>query len=95
MPTKRDLRRLLDTRGEGERAVSLRAMLEARLRATCTLALDEARTPCGGITLTGTIMDVDDDWVLVEMPVPRGGTRLVALRLSCVQSIEETSAEAA
>ena len=70
-------------------AGEMRSLLEARKGTVCALVLAEASTAAGGTRLTGTLVDVDDEWVLVEAEQKKGGTRSVALRLDRVQGLEE------
>ena len=88
MPTKRDLRRLAAR--EGAPSSGLREQLKQRQGASCKLMLDDANAAVGSAVLDGTIVDVDDEWVLVERPLKQGdGAQLVAVRLEDISSIEE------
>ncbi|MCF2621173.1 hypothetical protein [Collinsella tanakaei] len=88
MPTKRDLRRLAAR--EGALSSGLREQLKRRRGTSCKLMLDEANPAVGSAVLDGTVVDVDDEWVLVERPFKQGdGTQFVAVRLEGISSIEE------
>ena len=87
MVTKKDLRKFLGD--QQSRTNEMRSLLEARKGTACTLVLAEASTAAGGTKLVGTLVDVDDEWVLVEAEQKKGGTRSVALRLDRVQGLEE------
>ena len=88
MPTKRDLRRLAAR--EGAASSGLRDQLKGRRGVSCKLMLDDANTAVGSSVLDGTVVDVDDEWVLVERPFKQGdGTQLVAVRLESISGIEE------
>lgn len=87
MVTKKDLRKFLGD--QQSRTGEMRSLLEARKGTACTLVLAEASTAAGGTRLDGTLVDVDDEWVLVEAEQKKGGTRSVALRLDRVQGLEE------
>ena len=89
MPTKSDLRRAVGRVGEAAGPGSWRASLEQRKGASCTLMLDEAMSVAKGIEVSGMILDVDDEWVLMETVDKKAGVRHVALRLELIRSIEE------
>lgn len=94
MPTKKDMRRLAQPEAEGRRKEGLRDLLRERVGMPCRLCLAEAHsTPSalGGnvMELAGTVVDVDDEWVLVEIVDKKGSRRLVAMRLDQVAGISE------
>ncbi|WP_297184292.1 hypothetical protein [uncultured Enorma sp.] len=87
MPTKKDLRKLTDT--SESREAELGRMLRERIGSSCELVLVEAGVTAGGMRLSGTVQDVDDEWVLMECSDKKGGTQLKALRISLVEGIEQ------
>lgn len=87
MPTKKDLRKLTDA--SESRETELGRMLRERIGSSCELVLVEAGVTAGGMRLSGTVQDVDDEWVLMECPDKKGGTQLKALRISLVEGIEQ------
>ena len=88
MPTKKEVRALAQPEVNRRRIAALREELAARLGKTCALNLDEVHGVVGAGALTGEIVDVDDEWVLVRVPGQKG-SRLVAMRLGCVSGLEE------
>ena len=86
MVTKKDLERL-GVRWEGGRSHEMRRMLEERRGSLCTLQLDDASFAADGIELSGEVVDVDDEWVLVRASAKGGGHRMVAVRLAHVKSL--------
>lgn len=87
MPTKKDLRRI--ERRSDTRETELRQMLRERIGAECELVLTQTSSTAGGPRLTGTIRDVDDEWVLVDCPPKKGGVQRKALRIALVEGIEQ------
>lgn len=89
MPTKAEIRRLLSGVGEEGRPHGWRSAIEGRVGAPCTLTLTEPLYACGTSgELAGTVIDVDDEWVLLEVS-DKKGTRQVAVRLDMIKGIEE------
>lgn len=88
MPTKKEVRALAQPEVNRRRIAALREELAARLGKTCTVNLDEVHGVVGAGALTGEIVDVDDEWVLVRVPGQKG-SRLVAMRLGHVSGLEE------
>lgn len=97
MPTKRDIKRLLegDTQGARLRRREMRSMLEDRLNRICTVTLDdpvpslsESMVLLGGNRVAGMVIDVDDEWVLMDVPAKKGGPVRHAIRLECIAGIE-------
>lgn len=87
MPTKKDVRKLL---GVSEpREAELGRMLRERIGTSCELVVYEAGITAGGMRLSGTVRDVDDEWVLVECAGKKGGIQLKALRISLIEGIEQ------
>lgn len=86
LPTKRDLRKLMDD--ARPREMELGRMLRERIGSTCELVLSEAGVTAGGMRLAGTVLDVDDEWVLMERPDKKGGAQLKALRIALVEGVE-------
>ena len=86
LPTKRDLRKLVDD--ARPREMELGRMLRERIGSSCELVLSEAGVTAGGMRLAGTVLDVDDEWVLMERPDKKGGAQLKALRIALVEGIE-------
>lgn len=86
LPTKRDLRKLMDD--ARPREMELGRMLRERIGSSCELVLSEAGVTAGGMRLAGTVLDVDDEWVLVERPDKKGGAQLKALRIALVEGVE-------
>lgn len=86
MPTKKDLRKLMDA--SESREAELVRMLREHMGSSCELVLSEAGVTAGGMRLSGMVRDVDDEWVLMECPDKKGGTQLKALRISLVEGIE-------
>lgn len=86
MPSKRDVRRLASPDGEARRAQGLKTELAAKKGEMCTLDLVDMSI-IGLAAATGTIVDIDDEWVLVEMEGKKGARKLVALRLSDVKGL--------
>ena len=64
-------------------------MLREHMGSSFELVLSEAGVTAGGMRLSGTVRDVDDEWVLMECPGKKGGTQLKALRISLVEGIEQ------
>lgn len=87
MPTKKDLRKLMDA--SESREAELVRMLREHMGSSCELVLSEAGVTAGGMRLSGTVRDVDDEWVLLECSGKKGGTQLKALRISLVEGIEQ------
>lgn len=87
MPTKKDLRKLTDA--SESREAELGRMLRERIGSSCELVLAEAGVTAGGMRFSGTVRDVDDEWVLMECSDKKGGTQLKALRISLVEGIEQ------
>ena len=86
MPTKKDLRNLMDdTR---PREVELGRMLRERIGSSCELVLSEAGITAGGMRLAGTVLDVDDEWVLMECADKKGITQRKVLRISLVEGVD-------
>lgn len=88
MPTKKDLRKLTDA--SESREAELGRMLREHIGSSCELVLAEAGVTAGGMRLSGTVRDVDDEWVLMERPGKKGGTQLKALRISLIEGIERS-----
>lgn len=86
MPTKRDLRKLMDD--VYPREMELGRMLRERIGSSCELVLSEAGVTAGGIRLSGTVLDVDDEWVLMECPAKKGVTQLKVLRIALVEGVD-------
>ena len=86
MPTKKYIRRLLED--DGRRTPKIRALLEERMGKRCVLMFEESVTPFG-VRLEGTLVDIDDEWLLVECPKKKGDPELKAVRLELVTGIEE------
>lgn len=86
MPTKKDLRKLTDA--SESREAELGRMLREHIGSSCELVLAEAGVTAGGMRLSGTVQDVDDEWVLMECSDKKGGIQLKALRISLIESIE-------
>ncbi|WP_144743329.1 hypothetical protein [Enorma burkinafasonensis] len=86
MPTKKDLRKLADD--ARPREAELERMLRERIGSVCELVLAEAGVTAGGMRLAGTVLDVDDEWVLMECPDKKGGAQLKALRIALVEGVE-------
>ena len=82
MPTKKDLRKLVDD--ARPREAELGRMLRERIGSVCELVLVTA----GGMRLAGTVLDVDDEWVLMECPDKKGGVQIKALRIALVEGVE-------
>ena len=93
MPTKKEVRRLAHPEAEGRRQEGLRDLLSERVGSACTLDLVEVHgfiSDFGGLaSLAGTVVDVDDEWVLVEATDKKGRRRLVAMRLDQGAGIKE------
>ena len=86
MPTKKDLRKLMDA--SESREAELARMLREHMGSSCELVLSEVGVTAGGMRLSGTVRDVDDEWVLLECSDKKGVTRLKVLRISLVEGIE-------
>lgn len=86
MPTKKDLRKLVDD--ARPREVELGRMLRERIGSACELVLAEAGVTAGGMRLAGTVLDVDDEWVLMECPDKKSGTQIKVLRIALVEGVE-------
>lgn len=86
MPAKKDLRKLVDD--ARPREAELGRMLRERTGSVCELVLAEAGVTAGGMRLAGTVLDVDDEWVLMECPDKKGGAQLKALRIALVEGVE-------
>ena len=86
MPTKKDLRKLADD--ARPREMELGRMLRERIGSSCELVLSEAGVTAGGTRLIGTVLDVDDEWVLMECPGKKSGTQLKALRIALVEGVD-------
>lgn len=88
VPTKKDLKRFLES-ANGSRANKYREALSSRMGTRCSVTLADATIATEGITLTGTLRDVDDEWALFEVEQKKGGARLTAVRLDSIESFEE------
>lgn len=55
----------------------------------CTVTLADATVATEGISITGTLRDMDDEWALFEVKQKKGGARLTAVRLDSIESLEE------
>lgn len=86
MPTKKDLRKLADD--SCPREAELGRMLRERIGSSCELVLSEAGVTAGGMRLAGTVLDVDDEWVLMECPGKKDVTQLKALRIALVEGAD-------
>lgn len=86
MPTKKDLRKLVDD--ARPREVELGRLLRERIGLSCELVLSEAGVTAGGMRLAGTILDVDDEWVLMGCANKKGGTQLKVLRIALVEGVD-------
>ena len=86
LPTKRDLRKLMDD--ARPREMELGRMLRERIGSSCELVLSEAGVTAGGMRLAGTVLDVDDEWVLMERPDKKGVTQLKVLRIALVEGVD-------
>lgn len=86
MPTKKDLRNLMDD--ARPRQAELGRMLRERIGSSCELVLSEAGVTAGGIRLAGTVLDVDDEWVLMECADRKGITQRKVLRISLVECVD-------
>ena len=86
MPTKRDLRKLMDD--VHPREMELGRMLRERIGSSCELVLSEAGVTAGGIRLSGTVLDVDDEWVLMECADKKGIIQRKVLRISLVEGVD-------
>lgn len=87
MPTKKDVRKLL---GVSEpREAELGRILRERIGTSCELVVYEAGITAGGMRLSGTVRDVDDEWVLMACPDKKSDTQLKALRISLIEGIEQ------
>lgn len=83
VPTKKDLKRFLET------ANGSRGALSSRMGTRCTVTLADTTIATEGTTLTGTLRDVDDEWALFEVEHKKGGAHLTAIRLDSIESFEE------
>ena len=63
MLTKKDVRKLLGV--SESREAELGRMLRERIGTSCELGIYEAGITAGGMRLSGTVKDVDDEWVLM------------------------------
>ena len=88
MPTKKDFKRVIES-SNGERAKKYKSALRNRLGTRCTVTLSDATVATDGINITGTLQDVDDEWALFAVEQKKGGTRLTAIRLDSIDSLEE------
>ena len=86
MPTKNDLRKLSE--GACPREAELGRMLRERIGSSCELVLSEAGVTAGGMRLAGTVLDVDDEWVLMECPGKKDITQLKVLRIALVEGVD-------
>ena len=86
MPTKKDLRKIMDD--ARPREAELGRVLRERIGSSCELVLSEAGITAGGVRLSGKVLDVDDEWVLMECPVKKGGTQLKVLRIALVEGVD-------
>ena len=90
MPTKAEIRRLLSNVGADGQPHGWRSAIEGRMGASCKLTLTEPLYAWGTPgELSGTVLDVDDEWVLVEVPDKKGAPQRVAVRLEQIKGIEE------
>ncbi len=55
----------------------------------CTVTLTGATVATEGISITGTLRDMDDEWALFEVEQKKGDARLTAIRLDSIESLEE------
>lgn len=55
----------------------------------CIVTLTDATVATEGISITGTLRDMDDEWALFEVEQKKGGARLTAIRLDSIESLEE------
>lgn len=88
VPTKKDLKRFLES-ANGSRANKYKGVLSGRMGTQCTVTLADATIATEGITFTGTLRDVDDEWALFEVEQKKGDARLTAVRLDSIESLEE------
>lgn len=88
VPTKKDLKRFLES-ANGSRADKCKRALSGRMRSRCTVTLADATVATEGISITGTLRDMDDEWALFGVEQKKGGTRLTAVRLDSIESLEE------
>lgn len=88
MPSKKYLRRLVG--GEAPRTPSLIALLKGRIGQSCTLVFDDVVAGIGAPRLTGTLVDVDDEWACMECAdEATGAVQVKAVRLGLIRSLEE------
>lgn len=89
MPTKKEIRRLLNADSEDRRRVELLELLKARKGSSCAISLNEVHYVANKASLEGELVDIDDDWVLVRATGKKGATQLVAVRLENVEGLDE------
>lgn len=88
MPTKRDLRRLLDAE-TGARRSGLKPRLEKLKGHPCTLILEELHTVVTSTEVACTVVDVDDEWVLIDAAAAKGKRVRAALKLDDIKGVNE------
>lgn len=88
VPTKKDLKRFLES-ANGSRVDKCKRALSGRMGSRCTVTLADATVATEGISITGTLRDMDDEWALFEVEQKKGDARLTAIRLDSIESLEE------
>ncbi|WP_415962663.1 hypothetical protein [Collinsella tanakaei] len=87
VPTKKDLKRLLEPPNYS-RANKYRSALRSHIGTRCTVTLTDATVATGGIRVTGTLHDMDDEWALFEVEQKKGSARLTAVRLDSIEFLD-------
>lgn len=89
MPTKKQIRRLADPEAGERRRADLRKLLQDYRGRSCSLSLNDSHYVSPAATLEGTLVDVDDEWMLMETTDGKGRRKRIVIRFDEVSCIKE------
>ena len=89
MPTKKQIRRLENPEAGERRRADLRKLLQDYRGRSCSLSLNDSHYVSPAATLEGTLVDVDDEWMLMETTDDKGRRKRSVIRFDEVSSIKE------
>ena len=89
MPTKKQIHRLADPEAGERRRADLRKLLQDYRGRSCSLSLNDSHYVSPAATLEGTLMDVDDEWMLMETTDDKGRRKRIVIRFDEVSCIKE------
>lgn len=89
MPTKKQIRRLENSEAGERRRADLRKLLQDYRGRSCSLSLNDSHYVSPAATLEGTLVDVDDEWMLMETTDDKGRRKRIVIRFDEVSCIKE------